>query len=174
MPNPVLVRKRKYDGTIRYEWPGDLVDAIGDDWLIVLHDTTRHQKTPPAPAESPGFGLHTIGLRGPLTVLHWFDELGRLVDAKCDAALPAQRSGRLIDFIDLDLDLVVLPGGHHYVRDRDVFEARARALAYPPAVRRAAWCGILRALRAVRRGRFPFDGTPEAILGRELAARGPL
>lgn len=174
MPNPIVVRKRKYDGTTRYEWPGDLIHAVGDDWLVVLHDSARHRKDPPSPFETAGFGIHSIGLRSPLTVLHWFDELGRLVDAKCDAALPAELNGRTIDFVDLDLDVIVLPGGHHYIRDRDVFEERARALSYPPDVRRAAWCGILRALRAVRRSRFPFDGTPEALLGRELAARGPL
>lgn len=174
MPNPVVVRKLKYGGAVRYEWEGDLVDARGDDWLIVLHDSERHRKLPPAADEAPGFGVHCIGLTAPLTVLLWFDPLGRFVDAKCDAALPARLSGRTIDFVDLDLDVVVIPGGHHHVRDRDVFEARAAELGYPPDVRRAAWCGILRALRVVRRGRFPFDGSAEAILGRELAARGPL
>ncbi len=174
MSNPVLVRKLKYDGSVRSAWPGDLIDARGDDWLIVFHDPERHQKEPPEPGEPRGFGIHTIGLREPLTVLHWFDELGRFLEAKCDAALPAALAGRTIDFVDLDLDVIVLPGGHHYIRDLDVFEARAAAMGYPHEVRRAAWCGILHALRMVRRGRFPFDGTPEALLGRELAARGPL
>ncbi len=175
VPNPVLVRKLKYDGTLRSEWPGDLVDARGDDWLVVLHDRERHQKSPPSPRDpDAAFAIHVIGLAAPLTTLHLFDELGRFIEAKCDAALPARLLGRTIDFVDLDLDVIVLPGGRHDLRDRDVFQARARELGYPPAVRRAAWCGILRALRAVRRGRFPFDGSIEAILGRELAARGPL
>jgi protein associated with RNAse G/E len=174
VPNPVVVRKLKFDGSVRYTWQGDLVDARGDDWLIVFHDSAHHAKDPPTPDVPPGFGIHTIGLRQPLTVLHWFDELGRFVDAKCDAALPARLAGRTIDFVDLDLDLVVLPDGHHYLRDRDVFEARGREMGYPDAVRRTAWWAILQALRMVRRRRFPFDGSPEALLGRELAARGPL
>jgi len=172
--NPVVVRKLKYDGTLRSTWPGDLVDARGDDWLIVFHDSERHPKDPPDPGAPPGFGIHIVGLREPLTILFRFDPLGRFVEARCDAALPATLRGRTIDFVDLDLDVIVLPGGTHFVRDRADFEARARAMAYPPDVRRAAWCGILHALRRIRRGRFPFDGTREAILGRELAARGPL
>ncbi|WP_322817452.1 DUF402 domain-containing protein [Tepidiforma sp.] len=173
MPNPVLVRKRKYDRSVRSTWPGDLVDAH-DDWLIVLHDSQHHPKDPPDPASAPGYGIHTIGLREPLTVLHCFDALGHFIEAKCDAALPATISGRTIDFVDLDLDVVLLPEGTHHIRDREIFEQRARTMAYPPEVRRAAWCGILHALRRIRRRRFPFDGTPETILGRELASRGPL
>ncbi|GIW13419.1 MAG: hypothetical protein KatS3mg062_0858 [Tepidiforma sp.] len=174
MPNPVTVRKLKYDGTVRYSWPGDLIDARGQEWLIVLHDSERHSKSPPAPVTAAGFGIHTIGLRQPLTILHAFDPLGNFLEAKCDAALPAALRGRTIDFVDLDLDVVVVPGGDHYVRDLDVFQERAAAMHYPPDVRRAAWRGILHALRAIRRRRFPFDGTLEALLGRELAARGPL
>lgn len=173
MTNPIVLRKRKYDGTIRSVWPGDLVDSRGEDWLITFHDARLHHSQPPL-AESAAFAIHTIGLRHPLTVLHRFDPLGRFLGARCDAALPAAIAGRTIDFVDLDLDVIVNPDGTHFVRDLDDFRARAVELGYPAHVRRTAWMGILLALRAVRRRQFPFDGSIEAILGRVLAARGPL
>ncbi|WP_322796894.1 DUF402 domain-containing protein [Tepidiforma sp.] len=173
MTNPIVLRKRKYGGAIRSVWPGDLVDSRGEDWLITFHDAALHHRQPP-PAEPAAFAIHAVGLRHPLTVLHRFDPLGRFLGAQCDAALPATITGRTIDFVDLDLDVIVHPDGTHIVRDRDDFEARAIELGYPPHVRRAAWVGILHALRAVRRCQFPFDGSIEAVLGRVLAARGPL
>lgn len=169
MQQPVVVRKLKFDGSVRYEWGGELIEER-DGWAIVLHDTTRHRKrdSKPSPGEEPGMGLHYLGLDSPVTVLFWFDPSLAFCDAKCDAALPASRSGDGFDFVDLDLDVIVLPGLQHYVRDQEVFAERSVSMGYSESAKRTAHAGILWALRAVRRRQFPFDGSPERLI-REVA-----
>jgi len=162
----VVGRKLKFDGSVRYEWDGDVVEEL-PGWLIVFHDQTRHEKRDSKPAadeSSAGSGLHYVGLVEPVTVLFWFDSDGRFVDAKCDAALPATRHGSTIDFVDLDLDVVVLPGFQHYVRDQDVFAERSVSMGYSEEAKRAAHLGILHSLRLVRRRQFPFGGHAERLI----------
>lgn len=162
----VVVRKLKFDGSVRYEWDGELVDDR-PGWLVVLH-AEGHEKRETEPKPAPGdpvLALHYMGFDGPLSVLFTFAAAGRqLLDAKCDAALPATRHGNTIDFVDLDLDVVVLRGGMHYIRDQAVFAERSVSMAYPEDVKRQAHLGILHALRMVRRQQFPFDGHAERLL----------
>jgi hypothetical protein len=171
----VVVRKLKFDGAVRYEWEGDLLEEL-PGWSVVLHDSRRHQKRQtdsPAPDNEGGFGFHYLGTNGPLTVLFWFDLRGRFVDAKCDAALPATLDGDRIDFVDLDLDVVVLPGFTHYVRDQEAFAERSVSMGYTEEAKRVAHQGILHALRMVRRRQYPFDGDPERLLRQVLSGTPP-
>lgn len=163
----VTVRKLKFDGSVKYAWPGDLLEEL-DGWAVVRHDPKRHHKVGDDTRGSDGSELiHYLGLNGPLTVLFAFDAGGTFLDAKCDAALPAVQHGDRIDFVDLDLDVIVLPGGSHYVRDQEVFAERALSMRYTGEAKRQAHLGILHALRMVRRGLFPFDGHAGRVV-REL------
>lgn len=162
----VVVRKLKFDGTVKYEWDGELVELIGTEWAVVSHEAERHEKRGSGwqpKDDGPAHLLHYVGLRVPVTVLFAFSPAGAFLEAKCDAALPATRHGNTIDFIDMDLDVIVLPGGTHYIRDQAVFAERSISMAYTEEAKRQAHLGILHALRMVRRQQFPFDGHVERL-----------
>lgn len=166
MTQAAVVRKLKFDGSVRYEWDGEVVEEL-PGWVVVLHDHARHEKRdskPVAGESTAGFGLHYVGLVEPVTVLFWFDAAGRFIDAKCDAALPATKAGATIDFVDLDLDVVVRPGFQHYIRDQDVFAERSVSMGYSEEAKRTAHLGILHTLRMVRRHQFPFDGHADRLI----------
>ena len=170
MTTEVLVRKLKFGGRVKYEWPGDLLEER-EDWLVVHHDPFRHQKHSftEAPEDgAPAHFLHYVGLGGPLTLIFAYSPEGEFLDAKCDAALPAVREGARADFVDLDLDVVVLPGFQHFVKDQEVFAERCISMGYSEEAKRAAHLGILHALRLVRRRQFPFDGHADNVMRRIL------
>jgi hypothetical protein len=164
----VIVRKLKFDGSAKYAWPGTLVEMVEDDWAVVHHDPRRHEKVGAgldlrADGSDRASMLHYVGLARPVSVLFAFSRVGKFLEAKCDAALPATRIGNMIDFVDLDLDVVMLPGGAHYIRDQEVFAERSIAMGYSEEAKRQAHLGILHALRMVRRKQFPFDGHAERL-----------
>lgn len=166
-PGLVTVRKLKFDGTVKYAWPGELFETGQPGWLGIHHDPLRdHKLMADGSIEGgePAHLLHYCSTQLPLTVIFAFGLDGAFQDAKCDAALPAEVEGTRVDFVDLDLDVVVLPGGHHYVRDQEAFAERAISMGYSEAAKRAAHHGVLHALRLVRRRSFPFDGHPERYL----------
>ena len=164
----VVVRKLKFDGSVKYVWPGSLVDIPRADWALVYHDPSRHEKVGDGvdtrvDGSDHASMFHYVGLAQPVTVLFAFSKAGEFLEAKCDATLPAVRTKNVIDFVDLDLDVIVLPGGAHYVRDQDVFAERSVTMNYSEEAKRQAHLGILHALRMVRRKQFPFDGHAERL-----------
>lgn len=163
----VIVRKLKFDGSVKYEWPGETRDAGRDDWVAVHHDPERHLKrglNSRAEDGEPAHMIHYIGLSAPLSVIFAYSLQGTFLDAKCDAALPGSRSGKYVDFVDLDLDVVVLPGWQHFVKDQEVFAERSISMGYSEEAKRAAHLGILHSLRMVRRRQFPFDGHADELI----------
>ena len=170
MRNPVETQKLKFDGTAKPSWHGDLVDAVGDRWLVVFFERPAYAIR----GEAVAYALQFYGMRQPLSILVCFDDAGNVMEWQCDAGLPARITGRVIEFTDLDLDVMVNPNGSYYVRDLEDFDARSTAMGYSDDAKQAAWKGVALALLLVKRKRFPFDGSAEALLGRVLAAQGPV
>lgn len=163
----VVVRKLKFDGSLKYAWPGEVRPSGRDDWVTVYHNPRTYQKRMADGSieqGDPSHLIHYVSLAEPLTVIFAYSLDGAFLDAKCDAALPGERHGEMLDFVDLDLDVVVLPGGAHYVRDQEVFAERAVSMGYSDEAKRAAHLGVLHALRMVRGRRFPFDGHADRLV----------
>lgn len=142
---------------------------LGDSdggWLVVYFDHPNYAIGDLRVARA----LQFFGTRQPLTILVCFDEDGQVLEWQCDACLPAVRTGNRIDYVDLDLDVMVNPDGTHYVRDLEDFQERSVSLAYSEEAKAAAWKGVALALLLVKRKRFPFDGSAERMLGELLGA----
>ena len=156
----VLVRKLKYGGRLKSAWQGDLLPAPLEGWAVVLHHPRRHTKSQGdrrLPADRPF--VHCLHTSWPLTVLLQYGNNGAFEGAKCDAALPAETRGDEIEFVDLDLDLVVARDLAPVLRDEDDFARNAGAMGYTAEVRGQARRGIETARRLLAKRLFPFDET---------------
>jgi hypothetical protein len=169
--NPVRSHKVKFDGTTKGPWDGDLVEVIGDEWLVVFYEP------PPVPAstgEQPAYGLRYHGTASPLSILVYFNANGAVMEYHCDAAFPATIEGRDITFVDLDLDVVLDASLRGVVRDFDDFAANRVSMGYTDEAIAFASAGVMLAWEMVERRDFPFDGHPARLLGKILAAQGPV
>ena len=170
MRNPVETYKRKFDGSVKGPWRGDLVAETEDGWLVVFYEQPPHQVR----GEPVVYALQYFHPERPLVVLVNFDERGDILEYQCDASLPATLQGRRIDYVDLDLDLMVTADGSAYERDQDDFARNRSAMGYSPEAVDAAHRGIALARDLFTRRAVPFDGSAGELLGRSIAARGPL
>ena len=158
MSNSVLVRKLKYDGSVRSEWEGELLAVEADEWLVVLHHPERHQKWQHGErARADILMVHCLNAVRPITILLGFDANGHFNEAKCDAALPAIHNEQLIKFVDLDLDVIVNNDLTYYVRDQKQFEQNRARMSIPDNVVSLAHRGIDIANTLVQTRSFPFD-----------------
>ena len=77
----------------------------------------------------------------------------------CNLGLPIAGQHDVYQFVDLDLDLLVYPGGRHAILDEDEFAAHQERFGYPADV----IAGVRRAAQDVlalaQSHRDPFDGT---------------
>ena len=131
----ITVNSRKYDGTIRKSWTCELVEK--DDELIVA--VGRFD----ADVNHSDLGLITQG-----TVSHeyfWLDRwynVFRFVTADgafrnyyCNVCMPPQFSEDVIDYVDLDVDVLVHADFSYRILDRDDFETNAELYNYPDEIR---------------------------------------
>lgn len=154
---PILVRKRKYDGRVKSEWEGELLSVAAEGWLVVMHHPDRHRKRTDGKwkRQSP-VHVHCLHVSAPLTVLLIYGRDGAFREAKCDAALPAVRDGSVIEFVDLDLDVIVAHDLTRFVRDEATFERNRKRMGYPEHIVAQAWAGIALVQELLARRQFPF------------------
>lgn len=153
----ITVRKCKYDGTVKSEWQGTLVQARADEWIVVLHDPDRHLKFSDSSVEHAELTfLHCLHQSQPLTILMAYEDRD-FVEAKCDAALPAKMEDDAIEFVDLDLDIIADADLNIRLRDEAEFAARRQRMGYSDEAVEQAFAGIALAQRLIRERRFPFS-----------------
>ena len=78
---------------------------------------------------------------------HWY----------CNVTTPFQYDGETIRYVDLDLDVRVLPDGSCKVLDEDEFLENSQRMGYPPDVIEQSRGAVDELLRLARSGEFPFD-----------------
>jgi protein associated with RNAse G/E len=153
----VIVRACKYDGTEHKSWHAHLVSRI--DSLLVLDarfdEEVRHAL------------LGTVA-RGTLSVeYYWLDRwynvfrfhepTGELRNYYCNINVPPGFDGRVLSYVDLDIDILVAPDLSYSILDEDEFEANAARYNYPADIHASARRALDELVRLIESRSFPFD-----------------
>lgn len=153
----VTINSRKYDQSIRRSWNAELIERE-DSLLVLVGEFDRD-------IEHADLGFIR---RGTVSYeYYWLDRwynifrfltpVGNLRNYYCNVNMPPRFENGILDYVDLDIDVLVWPDGSHNVLDMDEFEANAALFAYPAEVRANA-IDSLAELIAIKEGRkFPFD-----------------
>ncbi len=153
----VTINSRKYDQSIRRSWNAKLIECVGS-MLVLAGEFDRD-------VEHTDLGVIPRG-----TVSHeyyWLDRWynifrfltpdGNLRNYYCNVNMPPRFENGILDYVDLDIDVLVWPDGSHNVLDMDEFEKNAALFPYPADVRTNA-VDTLAELISNKDGRkFPFD-----------------
>lgn len=85
-----------------------------------------------------------------------FDATGRLVEVYCNVALPPGVGPRRLDWVDLDLDVIWVPGQEPILADQDEFNLHQALMDYPPDVIQAAEARAAWLMAQAKAGAPPF------------------
>jgi protein associated with RNAse G/E len=133
----VTVNARKYDGKIRRSWMGSLVSS--NDNLVTLlarfsedveHNDLGHIRAGTVSVE------HFWTDRW-YNVFHFREPDGSEKAFYANIAMPATFAADCINYIDLDIDVILWPDGRVDVLDRDDFEENSVKYGYPVDVKNA-------------------------------------
>jgi hypothetical protein len=153
----VIVRACKFDGAEHRRWRARLLSR--DASLLVLdarfEDEIRHAL------------LGTLR-RGTLSVeYYWLDRwynvfrfhepTGELRNYYCNVNVPPTFDGRVLSYVDLDMDILVAPDLSYSIVDEDEFEANAALFDYPLHVRERAQNALAELVSMIEARRFPFN-----------------
>lgn len=152
----VEVRSRKYDGRVSRRWEADLIERTPS--LIVLRGTF---------AEEVRHALLGTVERGTVsTEYYWTDRWysifvfvtpdGALRNYYGNVNLPPIFDGRVLSYVDLDIDLLVAPDLSYQVVDEEEFRVNRARYAYPPEFDERAYAALAELISLVEQRRFPF------------------
>jgi protein associated with RNAse G/E len=153
----ITVRSFKYDGTEHRRWRASLLRRASS--LIELDATfdeeVRHTLLGTI---LPGTrSIEYYWLDRWYNVFRFLTPTGELRNYYCNVNVPPVFDGRVLSYIDLDMDILVAPDLSFSILDEDEFEMNAARYHYPPQVRRRARRALPELVALIESRRFPFD-----------------
>jgi protein associated with RNAse G/E len=132
------INSRKFDGTICRTWRCEFVS--GDSEKIDLVGSFEDR------VEHPDLGIIEAGTisRERFYFDRWYNYFifeqpaGRLRNSYFNICMPPNVGYDVIDYIDLDLDLIVWPNGRQTTLDLEEFYANCNAFGYPEHIKTRA------------------------------------
>ena len=153
----ILVSVRKYDGREHRRWPARIARIEGPLLVLdaVFDEEIEHDL------------LGTISSGTISTEYYWLDRwynVFRFSDPDrglknfyCNVNQPPSFDGRVLSYIDLDIDVFVAPDLTYKILDLDDFEANARVYAYPEDVQANAHRALKELTELIEARAFPFN-----------------
>ena len=156
----ITVNSRKYDNVIRRTWTGGLVSYT--DELVVLvgrfEDDVKHNDLGQIKKGTVSFE-HFWPARW-YNIFRFHEPDGALKAYYCNVTMPPVIENGTIDFIDLDIDVVVWPDISYEVVDRDDFEENSIKYGYPDHLKTAAEAAVKELIGLIGSGQLPQPESP--------------
>ncbi len=153
----ITVNSLKYDLRIRKSWTCRLIEQNAS--LLVLSGEFDED------IAHPGLGSIARGTKS--QEFYWLDRWynifrfsepdGKFRNFYCNIAMPPRFTGNTLDYVDLDIDVIVWPDGKTETLDEDDFIANASAFSYPTDVRTNALSSLAELNNVIVSRKFPFN-----------------
>jgi len=153
----IIVSVLKYDGREHRRWPARIAKTDGSLLILdaVFDEEIKHDL------------LGTISSGTISTEYYWLDRwynVFRFSDPDqllknyyCNINVPPRFDGRVLSYIDLDIDVLVEPDLSYKILDEDDFEQSARRYPYPEDVQVNARAALVDLLGLIESRSFPFN-----------------
>lgn len=153
----VNVRALKFDGRVHREWQARLV-ARHESLVVVagvFEEEIRH----------PLLGRIARGTESVeyywtdrwYSVFRFSEPSGSLRNYYCNINQPAKFDGRVLSFVDLDIDVLVAPDLSYRVLDEEEFILHAARYDYPASVRETVPRALAELIDLIERRDYPFE-----------------
>lgn len=151
----ITVNSRKLDGTIRRSWKCELVEDRGSVMVFVgkfdadvHHSDLGHIKK--------GTVSYEYYWRDRwYSIFRFHEPSGSLRNYYCNINMPPRFEDGVLDYVDLDIDVVVWPDLSRVVLDRDEFERNSSLLNYSPEIKEKVEATLRELLSLIDERRHP-------------------
>jgi uncharacterized protein len=153
----IVVSVLKYDLVEHRRWPARIAKIEGP--LMVLHavfeDEIEHDLL--GTISSGTISTEYYWLDRWYNVFRFSDPDYELKNFYCNVNQPPTFDGRVLSYIDLDIDVLVAPDLTYKILDLEDFEANAERFAYPEDVQANAHRALKELTELIEARAFPFD-----------------
>jgi len=152
----ITVCSTKYDGSFHRRQPGWFLERQGP--LVLIEHRAGVPIEFAARSWTPQRGA--IGL-------YWTDRfyaVFRVMNGRdkalswyCNISTPSRFEGRILSYVDLDIDILIDAERRYRILDEDEFEANSGRLEYPDDLIASARAAVAEILHLLEERAFPFD-----------------
>ena len=151
----VTIMSKSYDGQTKRSWACRLIEQNGPQ-LLFVGEFDRD-------VEHPDLGLIKAGTVSYeyywtdrwYNIFRFHEPTGELRNFYCNVNMPPTFADGLLEYVDLDLDLLVMPDLRYKILDREEFELNAARFNYPESVRWGAESALSELVGIVTSGGLP-------------------
>lgn len=163
----VTIISRDYEGSVKRSWTADLIESDGSMlvFLGVFEDRVEH----------PDLGVIRRGtvsyeyywLDRWYNVFRFHEPDGTFRNFYCNINMPPVFSGKVLDYVDLDLDLLIGPDLQPRLLDESEYAANKLKYGYPEELLSKVEENLAELSELVRLRRFPFRARDITRVGAE-------
>jgi protein associated with RNAse G/E len=153
----VTVISRSYDRTVRRTWKARLL-RYSPPLIELVGEFDREVEHPDLGLIARGTVSHEyFWLDRWYNVFRFYEPGGTARNYYCNIAVPAIFESSVLEYVDLEIDVVVWPDGRVLVLDREDFEEAAGKFKFEPEFKSDVYSTLERLLTSINLREFPFQ-----------------
>ena len=131
------VNSRKYDGSIRRSWKCDLLEQAGSmlTFIGVFEDEVIHPDLGTVKRGTISYEYYWLDRWYSIFCFHEPD--GAFRNYYCNINMPPVFKNGVLDYVDLDIDVLVWPQSRYQILDEAEYMENAQRYVYPETVKTA-------------------------------------
>lgn len=154
----ITVNSRKYDGTIRRSWSCELIEQEGSLLTFVGEFDTTVDHPDLGRIEKGTTSYEYYWLDRWYSIFRFHEPSGGLRNFYCNINMPPRFSGEVLDYVDLDIDVLIWPDLRYDVLDRDDYETNAKRFGYSKHVNEKVEEALNELLKMIETRNLPGAG----------------
>lgn len=153
----ITINSRKFDGKIHRSWKADLLEQ-SDSLLIFVgefEEEVQHSKLGVIRRETTSYEYYWLDRY--YNIFRFHEPDGNLRNFYCNLNLPPQFENGVLNYIDLDIDVLVSKDFDIEILDREEFEENAELYGYSDELRTKIFGTLEEVLELIESRGFPFS-----------------
>lgn len=156
----ITVNSRNFDGEIKRTWRAGLIEET-DDLITLFGEFESEVSHSQLGIIRRGTKSYEIFWKNRwYSIFRFHEPEGNLRNFYCNINHPPAFDGRVLDFIDLDLDILVKTDLTFQILDRDEFEFNCQKHGYSKDLIKKVNVTVEEIKNLIRNRHFPFDRFP--------------
>lgn len=156
-PKKVTINSRKFDGKIHRSWQAEMIEQKDSLHIFVgvFEEEVKHAHLGVIRRGTISYEYYWLDRW--YNIFRFHEPDGELRNFYCNVNFPPKFENGVLDYLDLDIDVLVWKDFAMSVLDLDEFAENAEKYHYPPEVREKAFESLAELKQMIGNRKFPFS-----------------
>jgi len=155
--SPITITARKFDGSVHRSWKAELIERNGP-LLVFLGEFEMEVNHPQVGVIRRGtLSYEYYWLDRWYSVFRFHEPGGVFRNYYCNINMPPKFENEVLDYVDLDLDVLADNKGTIEILDRTEYESNLKRYGYSDKIQKNVSDSLDELLQTIKNRDFPFD-----------------